>query len=83
MKKLGKLSINVDKIIKNEELVNLRGGDYYSNRTCGAISASGSIYCDLTKTEAIWWAGCDPDGTNCDGNWCCDSCSSTSYCGDS
>ena len=29
MKKLGKLSINVDKIIKNEELVNLRGGDYY------------------------------------------------------
>ncbi len=29
MKKLGKLSINVDKIIKNEELVNLKGGDYY------------------------------------------------------
>lgn len=29
MKKLGKLSINLDKIIKNEELVNLRGGDDY------------------------------------------------------
>jgi len=26
MKKLGKLTINPDKIIKNEELVNLRGG---------------------------------------------------------
>ena len=28
MKKLGKLSINPEKVIKNEELVNLRGGDY-------------------------------------------------------
>ena len=26
MKKLGKLSINPEKVIKNEELVNLRGG---------------------------------------------------------
>ena len=34
MKKLGKLSINVDKLIKNEELVNLRGGDYYDSLTC-------------------------------------------------
>jgi natural product precursor len=36
MKKLGKLSINPEKVIKNEELVNLRGGEYgvcpgYSN----------------------------------------------------
>lgn len=28
MKKLGKLSINPEKVIKNEELVNLRGGNY-------------------------------------------------------
>ncbi len=28
MKKLGKLSINPEKIINNEELVNLRGGGY-------------------------------------------------------
>ncbi len=38
MKKIGKLSINVDKIIKNEELVNLRGGDYYYGCTPGSIS---------------------------------------------
>ena len=79
MKKLKKLLINPEKVIKNEELVNLRGG--YGNGTCGAVSGSGSIYCDLSQTEAIWWAGCDPDGTNCDGNWCCDSCSTTWYCG--
>ncbi len=28
MKKLGKLSINPEKVIKNEELLNLRGGGY-------------------------------------------------------
>ena len=28
MKKLSKLSINPEKVIKNEELVNLRGGGY-------------------------------------------------------
>ncbi len=28
MKKIGKLSINPEKLIKNEELVNLRGGAY-------------------------------------------------------
>ena len=28
MKKIGKLSINPEKVIKNEELVNLRGGQY-------------------------------------------------------
>ena len=28
MKKIGKLSINPEKVIKNEELVNLKGGSY-------------------------------------------------------
>lgn len=28
MKKLGKLTINPEKVIKNEELINLRGGGY-------------------------------------------------------
>ncbi|WP_163324804.1 hypothetical protein [Draconibacterium mangrovi] len=28
MKKLGKLTINPEKVIKNEELVNLKGGEY-------------------------------------------------------
>lgn len=28
MKKIGKISINPEKVIKNEELINLRGGGY-------------------------------------------------------
>jgi natural product precursor len=32
MKKLNKLSINTEKVIKNEELVNLKGG--YTNGDC-------------------------------------------------
>ena len=76
MKKLGKLSINPSKVMKNEDLVNLRGGTYgsYNWGTCGAKSPSGSIICGVTKEQALWWAG--PDGW-----WCCDSCSSSTYCG--
>ena len=48
MKKLGKLTINPEKVIKNEELVNLRGG--YGNCSCniawpdGAQTTLGGAY---------------------------------------
>lgn len=38
MKKIGKLSINLEKVIKNEELVNLRGG-------YGGGEDLGKVYC--------------------------------------
>ena len=41
MKKLGKLTINPDKIIKNEELVNLRGG-YDGYGGCFCLNTSGN-----------------------------------------
>jgi len=34
MKKIGKISINPEKVIKNEELVNLRGGIYEHYVSC-------------------------------------------------
>jgi hypothetical protein len=34
MKKIGKISINPEKLIKNEELVNLRGGGYFGLAYC-------------------------------------------------
>ncbi len=40
MKKLGKLSINPEKVMKNEELVNLRGG--YSGAT---LACDGETIC--------------------------------------
>lgn len=80
MRKLSKLTINLNKVIKNEELVNLRGGYNWSSSSCGAKSSTGTVLCGLSKTEALFWAGCNDSGTNCSGNWCCDSCSSSSYC---
>lgn len=42
MKKLSKLSINPEKVIKNEELINLRGGEYEDTScTCDAHLADG------------------------------------------
>ncbi len=77
MKKLRKLSISPEKVIKNEELVNLKGG--YNGGTCAAIH-EGIILCNISKTDAIFHASCEySDGTNCEGNWCCDSCSSATW----
>lgn len=64
MKKLGKLSINPEKVIKNEELVNLRGGDYGTGcckcwRTGRIIVGSSPSTCnddcyDLDSTFGDW-----------------------------
>ena len=49
MKKLGKLIINPEKVIKNEELVNLRGGTYDIPSDTGNCYHLdywvGSVYC--------------------------------------
>ena len=81
MKKPGKLSINPEKVIKNDQLVNLRGGDYGSG-TGAAASPSGSCFENISRAEAIFMATCeDPvNGTNCHGgHWCCDSCGSVPW----
>ncbi len=45
MKRLSKLSINPEKIIKNEELVNLRGGGEY--RCCCGMGSNADCF-DVT-----------------------------------
>jgi len=52
MKKIGKITINPEKVIKNEELVNLRGGDYGGALVC--VSSSGTcqfniLNCDMAE----------------------------------
>ncbi len=77
MKKLGKLSINPEKLMKNEELINLRGG--YSG-TCAAICEmpDGGHICNVSMSEAENYATqCGLIGGR--GKWCCDSCSSSSW----
>ena len=63
MKKLGKLSINPEKMIRNNELVNLKGG--YGTGCCGCMSGinlvgSTASECysdcmDLTGFPGRWW----------------------------
>lgn len=46
MKKLGKISINPEKVIKNEELVNLKGG----------YDGCARFYCECTGSVGTWEA---------------------------
>jgi len=54
MKKIGKITINPDKVIKNEELVNLRGG---YDMLCTGFSCSGwekDFYCECVNSVGAW-----------------------------
>jgi len=61
MKKLGKLVINPDKLMKNEELVNLRGG--YDLDLC-SFGAYGCVCCEANGQKT-----CSTDTGFLD-NWC-------------
>jgi hypothetical protein len=60
MKKLGKLSINPEKVIKNEELVNLKGGyeitggPYYVSCKVGGNSCGGFWSDTCNYSSNIW-----------------------------
>ena len=74
MKKLGKLTINPEKVITNEELVNLRGGDYGTTACCWCYdgntilgSVVGTTYGQCAQdcmvaypdsTRAVWIDSC-------------------------
>lgn len=49
MKKLSKLSINPEKVIKNEELVNLKGG-YMGNFKCCWSGTTNCSECKYTSS---------------------------------
>lgn len=66
MKKIGKISINTEKVIKNEELVNLKGGSYTGCCNCmhGTTvarvivgSTSGSCNDDCEAISNGWYFG--------------------------
>lgn len=77
MKKLGKLSINPEKLIKNDELINLRGGydeygeTFYTYKCkCGFTGGYSSQCFDVladTLTLALQLAGteCNGQGATC------------------
>ncbi|MHA7131779.1 hypothetical protein [Algoriphagus namhaensis] len=75
MKKLSleMLRLSTNEILERSQMKKITGG-YGSSGTCGFITADGSSFCGVSKSVAISNAG---QG----GNWCCDSCGSSSYCG--
>ena len=75
------ISLDVIKnVLKPHQLRNVLGG--CGGNSCGSKSSSGQVRCNISRTEAIFWAACQDieNGTNCDGNWCCDNCGTASYC---
>lgn len=66
-------------LLSSESMLSIRGGRLQrlpdsGTGTCGFKSASGTIQCRVSKAEALFMI----EGG---GNWCCESCSSSSYCG--
>ncbi len=59
MKKIGKLTINPEKVIKNEELVNLRGGGYGGGGGNVIIDCNGSANPPYADPQPCAWY---PDG---------------------
>jgi hypothetical protein len=76
MKKLGKLNINPEKLMKNEELILLQGGDencYYC--VCGFVGgyqgACNPVWRNSLEQALIDYnAYCGGSGCTCNGNGC-------------
>ena len=72
---------NVSNFLLDKELKAILGGSAVSG-TCCWRSGNGTVCdCGATKADAIHMANCKDreNGTECTGNWCCDSCSSTEW----
>lgn len=65
MKKLDKLQINTEKVLKNEELLNLKGGDYSYLCRCGGGSYFFVSADDIWEAINIAYDYCDYGNTEC------------------
>jgi hypothetical protein len=62
MKKLGKLQINSEKLMKNEELISIKGG--YSGDGCAGDACSSNSDCCTSNPHCEYAAG-NPDQKFC------------------
>ena len=83
---------SVPKPLTKAQMIRYKGGNGYGGYggyikygTCHALSESKTCHCFQDRAGAIFFAGCadQENGTNCTGNWCCDSCGSASWVGPS
>ncbi len=61
------------KALSKDQMREIKGG----SGTCGVITATGSVFCNVEKEVALFYYADGGEGAN----WCCDSCSGTRYCG--
>ena len=81
---------SVSDVLSDKELKNTLGGYGGGYGTCcwkGPEGSDGISSCDCgaTKDQAIFMAVCKNTyglGTDCAGNWCCDSCGSSTWAAD-
>ena len=78
MRELKKISLrSVSEFLTEPEMKRVTGG--YGSGTCCWHSTT-SCDCRVSKTEALFMAGCDSNGENCGGGgWCCDSCGTSTW----
>ena len=80
MMKLKSLSINPSKFLNNQELIQLRGG--YSIGTCGikALRVDGTYFIECNIHYDVVNEIYNNFGDT-EKYWCCDSCNTSTYCG--
>lgn len=68
--------LRVRNILSSQQMMLVKGGG-----TCcylgPEVDGKQTLIENISKEEALWWFGEGGNGAH----WCCDSCSSTWYCG--
>lgn len=78
MKKLGKSSINHEKVLKNEELINLRGDSGTGTCAVNCEMPDDGVIRNISRDKALrLYNWCASSGYPA--NWYCDSCGSASW----
>jgi hypothetical protein len=62
-------------VLTNSEKADLNGGDEIPGGTCAFMDPEGYVYCNLSRSEALFYY--EPYGPGSGAHWCCDSCSET------
>ncbi len=75
MKKLSleMLRLTSDEVLGRSQMKKITGG-YGSSGTCGWKHPNGGSFCGISYSAAM------SNFNQYGGNWCCDSCGSSSYC---
>ncbi|SFG95860.1 hypothetical protein SAMN04487988_111126 [Algoriphagus hitonicola] len=69
-----KLGFSPEDFLQRSQMSTILGGGGSGSGTCGYLDTTGYPVCNLTREQAEGYAN------QYGGHWCCDSCSTASYC---